>query len=82
MHLCNVNPSIASPLNDRTLKSSRLADVGLARCSRECRFDAALAREPRGGLIVTQDVFNLVHRASIIALAAQYRVPTIYPFKM
>ena len=40
---------------------------------------AALAREPRGGLVVGQDIFNLVNRASIIALTGQYRVPAIYP---
>jgi ABC-type uncharacterized transport system substrate-binding protein len=36
---------------------------------------AALAREPNSGLIVMSDVFPLVHRTEITALAARYRLP-------
>jgi putative tryptophan/tyrosine transport system substrate-binding protein len=36
------------------------------------------AREPGAGLIVMPDTFNQVHRQTIIALAAQYSLPTIY----
>jgi hypothetical protein len=36
------------------------------------------AREPGGGLIVMPDTFNVVHRQTIIALAARYSLPTIY----
>jgi ABC-type uncharacterized transport system substrate-binding protein len=39
---------------------------------------AALARDPGGGLIVMPDIFNVVNRDLIIALAAHYAVPTIY----
>jgi putative ABC transport system substrate-binding protein len=39
---------------------------------------AAQARDLGGGLIVMPDVFNDVNRELIIALAARYRVPTIY----
>jgi putative tryptophan/tyrosine transport system substrate-binding protein len=39
---------------------------------------AAQARNPGGGLIAMPDSFNLVNREPIIALAARYRVPTIY----
>src|SRR5262249_23496893 len=39
---------------------------------------AAQARDPGGGLIVMPDVFNDVNRELIIALAARYRVPTMY----
>jgi putative tryptophan/tyrosine transport system substrate-binding protein len=45
-------------------------------------FDQAfdvLVREPNGGLLVLPDTFNTVHRAKIIALAARYRVPAVYP---
>jgi putative ABC transport system substrate-binding protein len=42
---------------------------------------AALGREQGGGLIVTPDSFTTVHRKQIVALAAQHRVPAIYPFR-
>jgi ABC-type uncharacterized transport system substrate-binding protein len=40
----------------------------------------ALQGEPPGGLIMMPDTFNIVHRERIIALAAQYKLPTIYPY--
>jgi len=39
---------------------------------------AAQARNPGGSLIVMPDVFNVVNRELIIALAARYGVPAIY----
>jgi putative tryptophan/tyrosine transport system substrate-binding protein len=39
---------------------------------------AALARDPGGGLIVIPDIFNVINRDLIIALAARYGVPAIY----
>jgi putative ABC transport system substrate-binding protein len=42
---------------------------------------AAQAREPNGGLIVMPDTFTTVHRAKITALAVQYRLPAVYPFR-
>ena len=39
---------------------------------------AAQGRDPEGGLIVMPDVSNDVNRDLIVALAARYRVPTIY----
>ena len=39
---------------------------------------AAQGRDPDGGLIVMPDVSNDVNRELIVALAARYRVPTIY----
>ncbi len=41
---------------------------------------AALAREARGGLLVLPEAFTVVHRAAIVALAARYRLPAVYPF--
>lgn len=38
----------------------------------------ALARDPNGGLIVSPDAFTVTHRDDIVALAARYRLPTIY----
>jgi putative tryptophan/tyrosine transport system substrate-binding protein len=42
---------------------------------------ATFAREPKGGLLVLPDNFTQVHRELIIALAARYRLPAIYPFR-
>jgi len=42
---------------------------------------AAQARGSNGGLIVMPDGFLNVHRAEIIALAARYRVPAVYPWR-
>jgi putative ABC transport system substrate-binding protein len=39
---------------------------------------AALASEPRGGLVVVTDSFLFVHRSTIIAQTARYRVPAVY----
>lgn len=41
---------------------------------------AAVAREGRGGLVVLPEPFAIVHRAAIVALAQQSRVPAVYPF--
>src|SRR6266516_5005510 len=40
-----------------------------------------LAREPNGGLMVLPDISMTNYREAIIALAARYRVPAIYPFR-
>ncbi len=42
---------------------------------------AGLAREERGGLLVLPDIFNNEHRTTIIALAAQHRLPAVYAFR-
>jgi putative ABC transport system substrate-binding protein len=42
---------------------------------------STLARDRGGGLIVIPDSFNIVHREQIIALAAHYRIPVIYPYR-
>jgi putative ABC transport system substrate-binding protein len=42
----------------------------------------AIAGEPAGGLIVMPDSFTMSHRETIVALAARYRVPTVYPFRV
>jgi putative ABC transport system substrate-binding protein len=38
---------------------------------------AALARTGAGGLLALGDVFNQVHHEAIVALAAQYNIPTL-----
>jgi ABC-type uncharacterized transport system substrate-binding protein len=43
---------------------------------------AALAREPNGGLVVMTDSFLTNHRAEITSLAARYRLPAVYPYRV
>ncbi len=45
------------------------------------RAITAFARGPNGGLIVSSGGFAFVHRERIIALAAQYRLPAVYPYR-
>jgi putative tryptophan/tyrosine transport system substrate-binding protein len=42
---------------------------------------ASLARVPGGGFVVMSDAFTGIHRQEIVALAARYRLPAIYPFR-
>jgi putative ABC transport system substrate-binding protein len=42
---------------------------------------SGLAREPAGSVISMADTFTVVHRDLIIDLAAQYRLPAVYPFR-
>jgi putative tryptophan/tyrosine transport system substrate-binding protein len=42
---------------------------------------AAEARNPNSGVIIMPDGFMNVHRAEVVALAARYRVPTVYPWR-
>ena len=39
---------------------------------------ADLARQQHGGLLVLTDIFNIVHRDTILASAARHRLPTLY----
>ena len=43
---------------------------------------AAQAREPNGGLITMPDSFTDAHRVEITSLAARYRLPAVYPFRL
>jgi putative ABC transport system substrate-binding protein len=43
---------------------------------------AGLALEEHGGLMVLPSVFTVSHRAAIIALAAQHRLPAVYSFSV
>ncbi|SRR6266508_2709779 len=42
---------------------------------------SALGHEPDSGLVVMTDQFLTIHRELIVTLAAQNRVPAIYPFR-
>jgi putative ABC transport system substrate-binding protein len=42
---------------------------------------AAESRTPNGGLVIIPDGFLNVYRAEIVALAARYRMPAVYPWR-
>ena len=42
----------------------------------------AQAREPNGGLIVMPNSFMLDHSAAVTSLAARYRLPAVYPYRV
>jgi len=42
---------------------------------------AKLTQEERAGLLVLPDTFTRLHRAAIVALAARYHLPAVYPFR-
>ncbi len=42
---------------------------------------SALASEPGGGAVLLPDAFTVAHHQVVIALAARYRVPTIYTYR-
>jgi ABC-type uncharacterized transport system substrate-binding protein len=46
------------------------------------RTITTFAQQPNGGLIVTTSALAQIHRDLIIALAAQYQLPTIYPYRL
>ena len=43
---------------------------------------AAQAHEPNGGVIVMPDTFTTGHRSEITSLAARYRLPAVYPYRV
>jgi putative ABC transport system substrate-binding protein len=45
------------------------------------RAVSAFARQPNGGLIVTQSAPAQIHRDLIIGLAARHRLPAVYPYR-
>jgi putative tryptophan/tyrosine transport system substrate-binding protein len=45
------------------------------------RAVAAIASEPKGGLIVSPDSFTVANRSLIISLAGRYRLPAIYAYR-
>jgi putative ABC transport system substrate-binding protein len=45
------------------------------------RAITAFARQPNGGLVITTSALAQIHRDQIIALAAKYRLPAVYPYR-
>ena len=46
------------------------------------RFVAEFARMPNGGLIVSRGAPTIIHRDLIVKLAAQYKLPAVYPLRL
>jgi putative ABC transport system substrate-binding protein len=46
------------------------------------RAITGFARQPNGGLIVTTSALAQIHRGLIIGLAARYRLPAMYPYRL
>jgi putative tryptophan/tyrosine transport system substrate-binding protein len=66
----------AAPALGVELTSIDLRDAGEIE-----RTVAAFARQPNGGLIVTTGARGYAHRELIVKLAAQHRLPAVYPFR-
>lgn len=64
----------------RTHGVSEVRPVDLQAASEIERSVAEFARKPNGGLIVTPNGLAIVNRELIIALAARYKLPAVYPF--
>src|SRR5205814_8533724 len=58
-----------------------LAAVGVRKAEEIERAIAEFARGPDGGLIVTTSTRASAHRDLIVRLAAQHRLPAVYPFR-
>jgi putative tryptophan/tyrosine transport system substrate-binding protein len=55
-----------------------LRPVGMSNAAQIERTIDTFARDPNGGLIVTESGPAIVHREQIVALAARYRLPAVY----
>jgi putative ABC transport system substrate-binding protein len=43
---------------------------------------AAWAGEPNSGLVAMTDIFLITHRSEMTSLAARYRLPAVYPYRI
>jgi putative tryptophan/tyrosine transport system substrate-binding protein len=59
-----------------------LRPVGVSSPDEIERTIASFAREPNGGMIVAESGPSIVHRELIIAEAAKYRLPAVYPQRL
>jgi putative ABC transport system substrate-binding protein len=58
-----------------------LSPIGVSTASEIERAVSAVGLRPNGGLIVLPGSLTLRHRKSIIQLAAQHRLPAVYPYR-
>jgi len=82
------DPGLASGIGQFAVMQSvapsvgmNLTPLGVSNASDLDRAVAAAARESNGGLIVLPGSLTLLHRKSIIALAAQHHLPAVYPYR-
>jgi putative ABC transport system substrate-binding protein len=61
---------------------AELKPIDLRDASEIERAVSAFARSPSGGLIATVSAAALRHRDLIVTLAAQHRLPTVYPYRI
>jgi len=59
-----------------------LRPIGVSDAAEIKHMIDAFAREPNGGMIVAESGPSIVHRELILALAARYRLPAVYPFRL
>jgi putative tryptophan/tyrosine transport system substrate-binding protein len=55
--------------------------IGVSDAGEIERAITAFARQPNGGLVMTATALGGIHRDVIIALAAQSRLPAVYPYR-
>ena len=58
-----------------------LSPIGVSSASEIERAVSVVGQKPNGGLIVLPGSLTLRHRKSIIQLAAQHRLPAVYPYR-
>ena len=58
-----------------------LTPIGVRDAGEIERGLTAFAAKPDGGMIVTASAYTAVHRDLIVALAARYHLPAVYPFR-
>ena len=58
-----------------------LRPVGVADANEIERGITGFARDPHGGLILTNSPAALRHREMIIGLAARHKLPAVYPYR-
>jgi putative ABC transport system substrate-binding protein len=56
-----------------------LTSIDVRNAEERERTGAALSRDGNAGLVATAGVYATMHREEIIALAAQYKLPAVYP---
>jgi putative tryptophan/tyrosine transport system substrate-binding protein len=59
-----------------------LRPIGLSDAAEIEHMIDAFARDANGGLIVTESGPAIVHREQIVALAARYHLPAVYPLRL
>ena len=64
-----------------SLLGVELRPVDVRRAEGIERAVTAFAQAPNGGLIIANTQFAFFHRELIIALAARYRLPAVYPYR-